>query len=153
MTFAVIQTGGKQYKVKASDILKIEKLDNAKEKIEFNYFVGTGRVQKRKHAFEGVLNNFKRRYEETESNTVRDELAKFLSNQICPSCNGTRLREEARNVLVGDMNLHHICELPLRKAFDFFNKQLRDFFESNMVRILIYINIKLNTRDYNHISL
>ncbi len=92
-----------------------------KEKIEFNYFVGTGRVQNREHAFEGVLNNFKRRYEETESNTVRDELAKFLSNQICPSCNGTRLREEARNVLVGDMNLHHICELPLRKAFDFFN--------------------------------
>jgi excinuclease ABC subunit A len=92
-----------------------------KEKIEFNYFVGTGRVQNRKHAFEGVLNNFKRRYEETESNTVRDELAKFLSNQICPSCNGTRLRKEARNVLVGDMNLHHICELPLRKAFDFFN--------------------------------
>ena len=92
-----------------------------KEKIEFNYFVGTGRVQKRKHAFEGVLNNFKRRYEETESNTVRDELAKFLSNQICPSCNGTRLREEARNVLVGDMNLHHICELPLRQAFDFFH--------------------------------
>ncbi len=92
-----------------------------KEKIEFNYFVGTGRIQKKKHAFEGVLNNFKRRYEETESNTVRDELAKFVSNQICSSCNGTRLREEARNVLVGDMNLHHICELPLRKAFDFFN--------------------------------
>ena len=79
-----------------------------KEKIEFNYFVGTGRVQNRKHAFEGVLNNFKRRYEETESNTVRDELAKFLSNQICPSCNGTRLREEERNVLVGDMNIHHM---------------------------------------------
>lgn len=96
-------------------------LGSKKEKIEFNYFVGTGRVQKRKHVFEGVLNNFKRRYEETESNTVRDELAKFLSNQICPSCEGTRLREEARNVLVGDMNLHHICELPLRKAFEFFN--------------------------------
>ena len=44
-----------------------------------------------------------------------------VGNQICPSCNGTRLRKEARNVLVGDMNLHHICELPLRKAFDFFN--------------------------------
>ena len=97
-------------------------LDGSKnEKIEFNYFVGTGTVQKRKHSFEGVLNNFKRRYQETESNTVRDELAKFLSNQICPSCEGTRLRKEARNVLVDDMNLHHVCELPLRKAFNFFN--------------------------------
>jgi excinuclease ABC subunit A len=103
------------------DIQNIILFGSKKEKIEFNYFVGTGRVQKRKHVFEGVLNNFKRRYEETESNTVRDELAKFLSNQICPSCNGTRLRKEARNVLVGDMNLHNICELPLRQAFDFFN--------------------------------
>ncbi len=103
------------------DIQNIILFGSKKEKIEFNYFVGTGRVQKRKHVFEGVLNNFKRRYEETESNTVRDELAKFLSNQICSSCNGTRLRKEARNVLVGDMNLHNICELPLRQAFDFFN--------------------------------
>ena len=91
------------------------------EKIEFNYFIGSGTPQKRKHSFEGILNNFKRRYEETDSNTVRDELAKYLSNQICPSCVGTRLRTEARHVLVDTMNLHNICELPLRKAFNFFH--------------------------------
>ena len=104
------------------DIQNIVLHGSKNQKIEFSYFVGTGTVQKRKHNFEGVLNNFKRRYEETESNTVRDELAKFLSNQICPSCEGTRLRKEARNVLVEDMNLHHACELPLRKAFNFFNE-------------------------------
>ena len=104
------------------DIQNIVLHGSKNQKIEFSYFVGTGSVQKRKHNFEGVLNNFKRRYEETESNTVRDELAKFLSNQICPSCEGTRLRKEARNVLVEDMNLHHACELPLRKAFNFFNE-------------------------------
>ncbi len=102
------------------DIQNIILHGSHKQKIEFSYFVGTGTPQKRKHIFEGVLNNFKRRYEETDSNTVRDELAKFLSNQICPSCDGTRLRKEARNVLVDGMNLHHVCELPLRKAFDFF---------------------------------
>ena len=104
------------------DIQNIVLHGSKNQKIEFSYFVGTGTIQKRKHNFEGVLNNFKRRYEETESNTVRDELAKFLSNQICPSCEGTRLRKEARNVLVEDMNLHHACELPLRKAFNFFNE-------------------------------
>ena len=104
------------------DIQNIVLHGSKNQKIEFSYFVGTGTIQKRKHNFEGVLNNFKRRYEETESNTVRDELAKFLSNQICPSCEGTRLRKEARNVLVEDMNLHHACELPLRKAFIFFNE-------------------------------
>jgi len=91
------------------------------ESIEFSYFSERGTVFKKIHPFEGIVNNFKRRYEDTESNTVRDELAKYLSLQSCPSCNGTRLRLEARNVLISEHNLHEICEFPLRKAYEFFS--------------------------------
>ena len=69
------------------------------------------------HAFEGIINNFKRRYQETDSNTVRDELAKYLSVQQCRKCSGSRLREEARHVLIENLNIHQICELPLKKAY------------------------------------
>ena len=92
-----------------------------KESIKFSYFSERGTVFTKDHPFEGIISNFKRRYEETDSNTVREELAKYLSVQSCPSCNGTRLRLEARNVLVGEHNLHQICEFPLRKAHEFFN--------------------------------
>ena len=92
-----------------------------KESIKFSYFSERGTVFTKDHPFEGIISNFKRRYEETDSNTVREELAKYLSVQSCPSCNGTRLRLEARNVLVGGHNLHQICEFPLRKAHEFFN--------------------------------
>ena len=92
-----------------------------KEQIEFSYFNEQGTINSNKHPFEGVINNFKRRYQETDSSSVRDELAKYLSNQECPSCNGTRLKIEARNVLVGDLNLHEVCKLPLKKSLEFFN--------------------------------
>jgi len=92
-----------------------------KEVINFSYFSERGTIFTKSHTFEGILNNLKRRYEETDSNTVREELAKYLSLQLCPSCHGTRLRLEARNVLVGEHNLHQICEFPLRRAHEFFN--------------------------------
>ena len=92
-----------------------------KESIEFSYFSERGTVFKKTHPFEGIINNFKRRYEDTDSNTVRDELSKYLSLQSCPSCNGTRLRLEARNVLISKHNLHEICEFPLRKVHKFFS--------------------------------
>jgi len=87
------------------------------EKIEFQYFSDKGTIFKRVHAFEGIINNFKRRYQETDSNTVRDELAKYLSVQQCRKCSGSRLREEARHVLIENLNIHQICELPLKKAY------------------------------------
>jgi excinuclease ABC subunit A len=86
-------------------------------KIEFKYFSDKGTIFKRVHAFEGIINNFKRRYQETDSNTVRDELAKYLSVQQCRKCSGSRLREEARHVLIENLNIHQICELPLKKAY------------------------------------
>jgi excinuclease ABC subunit A len=86
-------------------------------KIEFKYFSDKGTIFKRVHAFEGIINNFKRRYQETDSNTVRDELTKYLSIQQCRKCSGSRLREEARHVLIENLNIHQICELPLKKAY------------------------------------
>ncbi|WP_312665838.1 excinuclease ABC subunit UvrA, partial [Pantoea sp. CTOTU49201] len=70
--------------------------------------------------FEGVLHNMERRYKETESNAVREELAKFISNRACASCEGTRLRREARHVFVEDTNLPTISEMSIGHAMDFF---------------------------------
>lgn len=106
------------FKDLSEDIQTIILNGSGSKKIEFRYFSDRGTVFKRMHAFEGILNNFKRRYQETDSNTVRDELAKYLSVQSCPKCSGSRLREEARNVLIEDLNIHQICELPLKKAYD-----------------------------------
>jgi len=71
------------------------------EQISFSYLNERGQINKKMHSFEGILNNLKRRYHETDSGTVRDELAKYLNMQTCPSCEGARLRIEARHVKVG----------------------------------------------------
>ena len=70
--------------------------------IEFNYISDKGTVFKRQHPFEGIIPNMERRYRETESNSVREELAKFLSISKCSSCDGTRLTESARHVLIDE---------------------------------------------------
>ena len=72
-----------------------------------------GDVVVRNHAFEGVLHNMERRYRETESNSVREELAKYIANQPCPSCNGSRLRQEARHVYVAKTTLPQISEMSI----------------------------------------
>ena len=77
-------------------------------------------MQARSHPFEGIINNFERRYRETESSTVREELAKYLNYCTCPDCEGTRLRAEARHVLVGGKALFEISRLPLKQTYDFF---------------------------------
>lgn len=74
----------------------------------------------RKHPFEGIIPNMERRYRETESNSVREELAKYLSQQHCSSCNGTRLRVEARNVFIQDTNLPAIADMSIADAYGFF---------------------------------
>ncbi len=93
---------------------------SGKESIAFKYLGERGGMQSRKHPFEGIVNNFERRYRETDSNTVREELAKYLNHKICPECEGTRLRLEARNVKVGDKSIYEISHLPLKQALDFF---------------------------------
>ncbi|MCO6763649.1 hypothetical protein KQH43_31640, partial [Streptomyces sp. EL5] len=74
---------------------------SGRESVNFPYLNDRGDIVKRAHPFEGILPNLERRYRETESQSVREELAKYLSTQHCPDCNGTRLRREARHVWVG----------------------------------------------------
>jgi excinuclease ABC subunit A len=90
------------------------------EQISFSYLNERGQIYKKMHSFEGILNNLKRRYHETDSGTVRDELAKYLNMQTCPSCEGARLRIEARHVKVGKKNIHEICNTPLKETVYFF---------------------------------
>jgi excinuclease ABC subunit A len=90
------------------------------EQISFSYLNERGQINKKIHNFEGILNNLKRRYHETDSGTVRDELAKYLNMQTCPSCEGSRLRIEARHVKVGKKNIHEICNTPLKETVHFF---------------------------------
>jgi excinuclease ABC subunit A len=91
-----------------------------REEIVFKYLNERGGFYEKRHTFEGILNNLQRRYHETDSMTVREELAKYLNAQSCPDCQGTRLRVEARHVKVGGKNIHEICDAPLSQALDFF---------------------------------
>ncbi|KQN49161.1 ABC-ATPase UvrA [Serratia sp. Leaf50] len=91
-----------------------------KQTIEFKYINDRGDTSVRRHPFEGVLHNMERRYKETESSAVREELAKYISNRPCASCKGTRLREEARNVFVEETTLPEISDYSIGHAMEFF---------------------------------
>ncbi|UNH38567.1 excinuclease ABC subunit UvrA [Moellerella wisconsensis] len=93
---------------------------SGKESIEFKYQNDRGDMTVRHHPFEGVLNNMDRRYKETESSAVREELAKYISNRACVSCGGTRLRKEARFVFIENTTLPEISEYSIGHALDFF---------------------------------
>ncbi len=97
---------------------------SGEEIIEFDYVSEKGVLQKRKHTFEGVLPNFRRRYRETESSAVREELAKYMSRRDCPDCHGARLRREARFVKVGSgaqsRAIFEVSRLPLHQTAEFF---------------------------------
>lgn len=95
---------------------------SGKEEIAFQYVNDRGDVVIRKHAFEGILNNMARRYKETESLSVREELAKNISNRPCVDCGGSRLRQEARHVYIENINLPAISEKSIGEALDFFNE-------------------------------
>lgn len=88
--------------------------------IEFNYINDRGDKIARKHPFEGVINNMQRRYRETESNMVREELGKYLNMQPCPSCNGSRLRQEARHVFIDGLNLPQVTHKAVGESAAYF---------------------------------
>ncbi|WP_339678066.1 excinuclease ABC subunit UvrA [uncultured Zhongshania sp.] len=90
------------------------------EEISFTYINERGDNFQRKHPFEGVIPNMDRRYKDTESQTVREELSKFLNTQPCPDCSGTRLRKEARNVFILDNTLPEIAAMPVGAAREYF---------------------------------
>ncbi len=89
--------------------------------INFRYLNEKGTRFDRSHSFEGIIPNLERRYRGSESNAVREELSKYVSSSACPSCNGTRLRVEARHVRVGDKTLYEISRMPLGEARNYFN--------------------------------
>ena len=96
------------------------------EKIEFQYANSRGMQIRQQHRFEGVLPNLDRRYRETESSAVREELSRFLNSQVCPDCEGTRLNRSARNVFVADLPLPEISDMSVAHALQFFKSMKLD---------------------------
>ncbi|MCC5881827.1 MAG: excinuclease ABC subunit UvrA [Halomonas sp.] len=90
--------------------------------IAFSYVNDRGRRVTREHPFEGVLPNMQRRYRETESSMVREELARYIADRPCPSCHGSRLRKEARHVFIDEHTLPQIVQLPIGEAWDYFQR-------------------------------
>ena len=108
----------------SENVQQIVLYGSGRETIPFIYLNERGHQSRRQHTFEGIVRNYERRYRETDSVAVREELAKLISNKTCPSCDGARLREEARNVRIGSnaqaQTLHELSRLPLASARDHF---------------------------------
>jgi excinuclease ABC subunit A len=92
------------------------------EEITFNYVNDRGTVFRRQHKFEGIIHNMERRYRETESQSVREELTKFMATSSCPECSGTRLRKSARNVFIDDKRIEDIVCMPVGDCSDYFDQ-------------------------------
>ena len=93
---------------------------SGKEKIAFTYLGEGGRSTVKEHAFEGIVHNLQRRYRETDSVVVREELAKYLNHKTCPDCGGARLRREARHVLLEGKSIYEISHVPMRQTLELF---------------------------------
>ncbi len=94
---------------------------SGKQRIAFRYLSDNGRSVLKEHPFEGIIPNLERRYRETDSVAVREELSKYRATRTCPACEGTRLRREARHVLIGGRSLHDINRMPLSHSRAFFD--------------------------------
>ncbi|MCK4842840.1 MAG: excinuclease ABC subunit UvrA, partial [Methylococcales bacterium] len=92
------------------------------KKIAFQFITSAGVKQTRTHAFEGIIANMERRFHETDSQMVRDDLSKYLAKKTCEQCHGTRLNTAARNVFIDQKPLPDLTGLPIKQALEFFNK-------------------------------
>ena len=118
---------------------------SGKEKIEFRYLRANGTVRKRTHAFEGIVPNMERRYRETESNMVREELARYLGSKPCPECNGSRLNTAARHTYVDDTTLPEITAMPIATASAFFDGlELEGFRAEVAEKIIKEVGLRLS---------
>jgi excinuclease ABC subunit A len=128
--FQLIQSLGKHYAFDPESaweelperVRKAILYGSGREQIKFSYFNERGARHSKSHAFEGIIRNMERRYRETESGAVREELARYISTHPCPECRGTRLNEAARHVFVGDHNLPAISCLPIGHALTYFGE-------------------------------
>ncbi len=141
----------------AADIQNIILSGSGKEKIVFSYLNTNGRKNKQEHTFEGIVPNLERRYKETDSQAVREELAKYLNSMTCPECTGTRLRKEARHVRIGGQAIYEINALPLKQTKIFFDQlQLTGHKHSIAERIVKEISSRiqfLNNVGLDYLSL
>jgi excinuclease ABC subunit A len=92
------------------------------DSVDFHYRNDRGERVKKAHPFEGVINNLERRYRETESESVREDLARYLNMHACPSCNGSRLRADARHVFIDQRTLPDLVRLPIGQAKEYFEQ-------------------------------
>jgi excinuclease ABC subunit A len=117
---------------------------SGKERISFHYANDRGLEISRRHRFEGVLPNLERRFRETESSAVREELSRFLNSQPCPECGGTRLNQAARNVFITDLSLPDISNMSVGRAREFFAQlTLQGWRATIAIRIVKEINERL----------
>ncbi|HEX7936325.1 MAG TPA: excinuclease ABC subunit UvrA [Paraburkholderia sp.] len=133
-------------------VRKILLFGSGKQEIPFSYINERGRASVREHVFEGIIPNLERRYRETDSTAVREELAKYQNNQPCPACAGTRLRQEARFVRVGAngdaRGIFEISGWPLRDALGYFQtlrlegskREIADKVIKEIVARLMFLN-------------
>ncbi|MCJ8316749.1 excinuclease ABC subunit UvrA [Idiomarina sp.] len=128
--YQMLQSLAKHYGFKLSepfkdlpeDIRNIILFGSGKEEIKFTYMNDRGDKVVREHAFEGIIPNMQRRYRETESQAVREELSKYVATQPCKSCHGTRLRTEARHVFINNVTLPEVVEQSIGDAMAFFQQ-------------------------------
>lgn len=121
----------------SDDLQQIVLFGSGKEKIEFFYANSRGMEIKQKHRFEGVIPNLDRRYKETESNAVREELTRYLNSQPCPDCGGTRLNRAARNVFIVDKSLPEISDLSVGLAREFFEAMQLDGWRATIAEKIV----------------
>ena len=133
-------------------VRKILLFGSGKQTIPFSYINERGRASIREHVFEGIIPNLERRYRETDSVAVREELAKYQNNQACPACEGTRLRREARFVRIGAdgdaRGIYEISGWPLRDALGYFQtlrlegskREIADKVVKEIVARLMFLN-------------
>ncbi|MBV8805081.1 MAG: excinuclease ABC subunit UvrA [Sinobacteraceae bacterium] len=127
--FQLIQSLARHYKFDIEQpwtelpakVQKVLLYGSGDEPVEFRYSEGKGKTSRQRHPFEGILPNLERRYRETESLTVREELAKYLGNRPCPDCGGTRLNRAARFVFVAERSLPETAHMTVGTALEFFS--------------------------------
>ncbi|MFI3256362.1 MAG: excinuclease ABC subunit UvrA, partial [Psittacicella sp.] len=136
-----LDTPFKDLSKKYQDIL----LYGSNDEISFSIKTKSGSLIRKKDNFEGIINNFDRRYKETDSQSSREELSKLLSTKVCSECSGSRLKEESRNVFINDINLPEIVEKNIFDSFNFFKSLELDTQQKNIAtKILNEIQERLN---------
>ncbi len=127
----------------SDDIQHIILYGSGRKAIDFSFITGSGKKRKKRHSFEGIIANMERRYLETDSQVVRDELAKYQSNKMCDSCSGARLNTAARHVFIDEKPINELTHLPIHEALAFF-KELN--LEGQRGKIAEKINTEIQQR-------